>query len=78
MPADLEQQMLQILQSRSDTAAPLTIADFARIFGANRDLIQLCAQRMVDNGSALGSHVDRHGTARLHGLRPCSVDTPST
>ncbi len=68
MATDLEDRMLQLLDL-SVTSTQITISDFARTFGANRDLIARCAQHLVDSGAAVGTHVERNGHRRLHALR---------
>lgn len=67
MPLDLESRMLGVLSGRRDDDQT-TIADFARMFGASRELVASCTKRMVDSGSAVGCYVDRRGTKTLHGL----------
>ena len=69
MPTDLEDRMLGVLAGRR-AQDQTTISDFARMFGASRELVASCTQRMVESGSALGCYVDRRGIATLHGLRP--------
>lgn len=67
MSTDLEERILTVLSSRGSNN-PTTIADFARMFGASRELVASCTRRMVDSGSAVGSYVDRHGVPTLHGV----------
>lgn len=78
MAADLEDRMLQLLSIKG-TSARITISDFARTFGANRDVIARCAQQLVAAGTATGTYVDRGGRPSLHALRPApSAQTPQT
>ena len=60
--------MLQLLDV-SATSTHITISDFARTFGANRDLIARCAQHLVDSGAVDGIHVERNGHRSLHALK---------
>jgi hypothetical protein len=74
MPGGLEEQMLEILNARRDGSAPITIGDFARMFGASPALISQCAQRLVDEGTATPFRIDRRGVAVLQGLRKFSTE----
>lgn len=67
MAADMESQMLELLEHRT---SQITIADFARAFGANRELITMCSHRLVASGAAVGTFVERNGRPTLHALQP--------
>ncbi len=72
---DLDQQMLQMLAARSAGDRPLTISDFARRFGAPRQIVLSAAQRLVDSHLAEPSMLEVQGKSTLHGLQPIAVPT---
>jgi hypothetical protein len=67
---NIDQEMLQMLQQRRPQAGPVTIGDFARRFGASRQVIVGAARRLVAGELAEPSMVDDHGISTLHGLLP--------
>jgi hypothetical protein len=73
MPADLEQQILNFLQTMKIDDRPATLGDLARRFGASKDVISRCARHMVDAGLAQPSMMTIHDTSKLHGLLPQPV-----
>ena len=73
MVADLEQQILNFLQTMKIDDRPATLGDLARRFGASKDVISRCARHMVDAGLAQPSMMTIHDTSKLHGLLPQPV-----
>jgi hypothetical protein len=73
---DLDEQMLAMLRARTAEDRPLTISDFARRFGAPRQIVLSAARRLVDGHLAEPSMLEVQGKSTLHGLQP--VLSPDT
>lgn len=74
---NLDNHILQVLNTAAAGARPVTIGDLARQFGVSAALLLPAARRLVDSGQATGVMVDVHGVPTLRALLRPGVSAPT-
>jgi hypothetical protein len=67
---NLDNHILQALQSRAGNSRPMTIGDLARQLGVSPLVVVTAAHRLVDSGLAAPAMASVHGVPTLRGLSP--------
>jgi hypothetical protein len=67
---NLDNHILQALQTRAGNSRPMTIGDLARQLGVSPLVVITAAHRLVDSGLAAPAMASVHGVPTLRGLSP--------
>lgn len=77
MPSDLENGILQVLRSRTDSDRPVTFNDLARRFGASAPVVASVGRQLVAQGRATPSYVQIKGVETMFALLPAPATRPA-
>lgn len=75
---NLDNHILQTLQSQPTAGRAMTINELARRFGATPFVVLQAAHRLVDSGLATPAMISVHGVPTLRGLSPMQAPAAPT